>query len=86
LCAADHASWKLGNQSAKFFKALKAAGGELDEIVLDTEIGPFTTWGVADNFDHAKPGAAACALARWTAIQVRKTPSWPSSWANFSLL
>ena len=43
LRAADHASWKLGNQSAKFFKALKAAGGELDEIVLDTEIGPFIT-------------------------------------------
>jgi hypothetical protein len=38
-----HASWTLGNQSATYFKALKAAGGELDEIVLDTEIGPFIT-------------------------------------------
>ena len=56
---ADHVSWKLGNQSAKFFKALKAAGGELDEIVFDTEIGPFLTWGVADNFQHSTPGAAA---------------------------
>lgn len=65
----DHAAWRLGNQSAKFFAAYKAAGGELDEIVLDTEVGPFLTWGVADNFDHTKPGAEQCALARWTAIQ-----------------
>jgi hypothetical protein len=65
----DHAGWRVGNQSAKFFAAYKAAGGELDEIVLDTEIGPFLTWGVADNFDHTKPGAKECAIARWTAIQ-----------------
>jgi hypothetical protein len=72
----DHAAWKLGNQSAKFFPAFKAAGGQLDEIVLDTEIGPFITWGVADNFDHSKPGAEACAVARWTAIQ--NDPRFPS--------
>lgn len=35
----------------------------------DTEIGPFITWGVADNFNHQDPKAQACATARWTAIQ-----------------
>ena len=30
----DNAMWKLGNQSALFFPAFKAAGGQLDEIVL----------------------------------------------------
>ena len=69
----DHVSWKLGNQSAKFFKALKEAGGELDEIVLDTEIGTFLTWGAADNFDHTNPGAAA-----WST-------SSPSSFSNGSV-
>ena len=46
------------------------------QIVLDTELGPFLTWGVADNFDHSKPGAQACATARWTAIQNDRR--WPA--------
>ena len=45
----DHAARQFGRQSALFFPALKAAGGTLDEIVLDTEIGFYTTWGIADD-------------------------------------
>ena len=62
----DHAARQFGRQSALFFPALKAAGGTLDEIVLDTEIGFYTTWGIADNMDPTAPGVEACVLARWT--------------------
>ena len=65
----DHAAARLGAQSALFFKEYAKLGGQLDEIVLDTEIGPFLTWGVADNFHHDTLAAQKCATARWTAIQ-----------------
>ena len=43
----DHSAEWLGNQSLEFFSAYKAAGGELDEIVLDTELDGFETFSVA---------------------------------------
>ena len=43
----DHSAEWLGNQSLEFFSAYKAAGGELDELVLDTELDGFETFSVA---------------------------------------
>ena len=65
----DSAAQRFGDQSAKFFAAYSAAGGQLDEIVLDTEIGLYTSWGVADNMDPTVPGVNVCVVARWTAVQ-----------------
>ena len=53
----DHAAEKMGKESEQFFAAYKSAGGELDEIVLDSELGwlGFDTWEIADNW--ANPDA-----------------------------
>ena len=73
----DRGAELLGAQSAKFFKALKAAGGQLDEIVLDTELGweGFDTWAISDNwsgYNTSANGSAACARNHWHAIQEDK--------------
>ena len=49
----DHSAEWLGNQSHEFFSAFKAAGGELDEIVLDTELDGFETFSVAVSFHRS---------------------------------
>ena len=49
----DHSAEWLGNQSLEFFSAYKAAGGELDEIVLDTELDGFETFSVAVSFHRS---------------------------------
>ena len=70
----DKAAAALGRQSAMFFEAYAAAGGALDEMVLDTELGweGFDTWAISDNWSGwptSQPGAAECAANHWRAIQ-----------------
>ena len=65
---ADHAAARLGAQSELLFKAYSEAGGELDEIIQDTELGPlFSSAYVAFSMEPS-PAADACARERWNAI------------------
>ena len=54
----------MGEQSKKFFDAYAAAGGELDEIVLDTELGwlGFDTWEIAGALSSWTACMRACVL------------------------
>jgi hypothetical protein len=74
----DHAAARMGVQSELFFAEYKKAGGQLDEVVLDTELGwlGFDTWEIADNWANPgtpdggpTPGNVRCAAAHWAAIQ-----------------
>jgi hypothetical protein len=64
----------LQHQSEKFFAEYSRLGGELDEIVQDTELGAFNTW-TMDGSLASTPAGRACGIARWTAIQ--DDSRWP---------
>ena len=66
----DHTTARLAAQSDLFFHAYAAAGGALDEIIQDSELGPlFSSAYVAFGMVEPSAAAEACARERWTAIQ-----------------
>ena len=75
---------QLRNQSLKFFKALKAAGGKFTEIVQDSEVG-MTTFMLMDWFgDPANATVQACLAERWNTIAADER--WPPLLAELQRL
>ena len=66
---ADHAAARLAVQSDLLFKAYASAGGHLDEIIQDTELGPLFSSNYVAFAMKPSPEAEACACERWNAIQ-----------------
>ena len=71
----DNSMAALKAQATKFFAAYKAAGGQLDEIMQDSEQG-LTTYNLFDWFgDPSNATVAECLAERWDTLAA--DPRWP---------
>ena len=72
-------------KAAGYLDFLQANADSLWEA-QDTEGRFGVHWGGRSVFESATTNLQTAAIDAFAAAQVRKTPSWPRSWANFNLL